>query len=237
MPLTAIAPNLWTATQPLRYLGLEVGSRMTVVRLPSGELALISPIELGDEDCDALNQLGPVGHIIAPNLFHYLSTGSTQTRYCKAKVWGVAGLAEKCPDVAFDVVFSQPGVIEDTLEYRPFRGVATLGTSGTRPLQETVFYHRSSRTLIITDIAFYFDQDNAFLTRLAAGILGSYKALRPLRLEQWATRDKDVVEQSVRQVLDWDFDRVITGHGSVVEMGGKAKLRAGYEWFLGRSLR
>ena len=35
MPLIEIAPDLWTATQPLRFLGLEVGSRMTVVRLPS----------------------------------------------------------------------------------------------------------------------------------------------------------------------------------------------------------
>ncbi|MGB3614272.1 MAG: hypothetical protein WBA10_10805, partial [Elainellaceae cyanobacterium] len=46
MKLIPIANNLWSTTQPLRFLGLEVGTRMTVVRLSSSDLVLISPIAL-----------------------------------------------------------------------------------------------------------------------------------------------------------------------------------------------
>ncbi len=36
--------GLWVADQPLRFAGLELGARMTVIQLPSGELLLHSPI-------------------------------------------------------------------------------------------------------------------------------------------------------------------------------------------------
>ncbi|NEP59718.1 MAG: DUF4336 domain-containing protein [Symploca sp. SIO2G7] len=236
MPLNAIAPDIWTATQPLRFLGLEVGSRMTVVRLPSQDLVLISPIELDKGDCQALDQLGSVRHIIAPNLFHHLSIGSVHKFYPKAKVWGVVGLPEKRPDLRFEQLLTQPGSLENTLDYLPFKGLGAILPQGIKLAHETVFFHRFSHTLILTDIAFNFDQNNSFGIRLAAQVLGSYQTLRPSRLEKWASRDKVAVETSVRQVLAWDFDRVIPGHGSVVETDGKAQFKAGYEWFLNKIL-
>ncbi|MDJ0706098.1 MAG: DUF4336 domain-containing protein [Leptolyngbyaceae cyanobacterium MO_188.B28] len=236
MPLIEIAPDLWTANQPLRFLGLEVGSRMTVVRLPSQDLVLISPIGLGEDDLQALDQLGAVSHIIAPNLFHHLSIGSTHMRYPKAKVWGVAGLMEKRSDLQFDALLTEPGSFEESLDYCQFQGFASILPRGVKPVHETVFYHRSSHTLILTDIAFNFDQTNPLSTRLAARVLGSYNTLQPSRLEKWGSRDKATVEKSVRRVLAWDFDRVIPGHGSVIEAGGKAQFKAGYEWFLSKAL-
>ena len=236
LTLTAIAPDLWTATQPLRFLGLAVGSRMTVVRLPSQGLVLISPIELQACDRLALDQLGPVRHIIAPNLFHHLSIGSAQALYPKAKVWGVDGLAEKRPDLKFDAMLTQPGSFEAALGYLQFQGFETILPSGVKPVHETVFCHWPSRTLILTDIAFNFDQCNSFSTRLAAQILGSYKTLRPSRLEKWGSQNKTLVEASVRQVLAWDFDRVVPGHGSIIDAGGKAQFKTGYEWFLSKTL-
>ncbi len=99
-----------------------------------------------------------------------------------------------------------------------------------------MFWHQPSKTVILTDIAFNFDETFPFTSRLAAQVLGSYQTLRPTRLEKWGSFDKEAVEQSIRQVLDWEFDRVIPGHGSIVETHGKAQLKAGYEWLLGRSL-
>ena len=36
--------DLWVTESPLRFLGLEIGARMTVVRLPGPKLLLHSPI-------------------------------------------------------------------------------------------------------------------------------------------------------------------------------------------------
>ena len=73
---------------------------MTIVRLPSGGLVLISPIELSVSHRQALDKLGVVDHIIAPNLFHHLFIGAAQTLYPEAKVWGVAGLPQKLPSIS-----------------------------------------------------------------------------------------------------------------------------------------
>ncbi|WP_458205227.1 hypothetical protein [Haladaptatus sp. NG-SE-30] len=39
--------------------------------------------------------------------------------------------------------------------------------------------------------------------------------------------------RSIRDVLAWDFDRVIPGHGGIVETGGKTAVIDGFEWLLG----
>ena len=236
MVLAEIASDLWTATQPFNFLGLEIGSRMTVVRLSSGGLVLISPIELSISHRLALDEIGVVQHIVAPNLFHHLFVGGAQSLYPNAKTWGVAGLPQKRPDLRFDALLTEPGSFEDTLDSLPFQGFASILPSGIKLAHETVFCHRPSRTLILTDISFNFDETNRFPVRLAGWLGGSYKNLSPSRLEKWGTRDKDAVEMSVREVLQWDFNRVIPGHGSVVETDGKEAFKVGFEWFLGKSL-
>lgn len=236
MDLTPIASDLWVAAQPLRFLGLEVGSRMSVIRLPSGKLVLISPIELTESDRPALDRFGSVGHIIAPNLFHHLSLGKAQRLYPDAATWGVVGLSDKRPGLRIDALFTQPGTFEGVLDYLPVEGFATVIPQGIRLIQETVFFHRPSSSLILTDTAFNFDATSSPGIRLFAQISGSYAKLQPSWLEKWGSRDKAAVETSIRRVLKWPFDRVIPGHGSIVETNGKAKLRAGYEWFLDTDL-
>ncbi len=49
--------DLWVAEAPLRFLGLEVGARMTVVRLPDGRLLLHSPIAAAPALLDAVTAL------------------------------------------------------------------------------------------------------------------------------------------------------------------------------------
>ena len=234
--LNEVAPDLWTATQSLRFLGLEVGCRMTVVRLPNGELVLISPLPLKNGDRALLDTLGTVNHLIAPNRFHHLYFGDAQALYPHAQAWGVDGLAQKRPDLRFDDTLDHPGHWGGVLHYLPLRGIASITPQGIQPLYETVFWHQPSKTLILIDIAFNFDDTFPFRSRWAARVLGSYRTLRPSRLEKWGSFDKAAVEQSIRQVLNWEFDRVIPAHGSIVETNGKAQLQAGYEWLLGRSL-
>jgi Domain of unknown function (DUF4336) len=242
MHLQELAPNLWIANQPLRFLGLSVGTRMTVIRLNDGRLVVISPIALTPELMAEIDAFGPVFVQIAPNRYHHLFAAAFQQQYPQAQLWGAIGLAPKCPDLAIDRVISEAsGDIGGEIFYRQFGGIQVPGTQLTNltqpdPLNEVVFYHPSSRTLIITDIAFHFDRNHAWETRLVAKIIGGYQSLQPSRLEKSKLTDRAAVERSIRAVLDWDFDRVIMAHGAVVPKNGKAMLKAGYEWFLDRSL-
>jgi len=148
----------------------------------------------------------------------------------------VDGLADKRPDLKLDALVNQSGSFAHELDYLPFEGFAAMLPTGIAVANETVFFHGPSRTLILTDVAFNFDQNSSLAIRVAARMLGSYDSLQPTVLEKWGTRDKKMVAASVRQVLAWDFDRVILTHGSIVETNGKSAFKAGYEWFLGHSL-
>ncbi len=71
--LRQVERNIWVKEQPLKYWGIEVGTRMTVIRLSGNRILLISPIKLEPQTQQAIKDLGTVAYIIAPNLFHYLS--------------------------------------------------------------------------------------------------------------------------------------------------------------------
>jgi len=229
--LREIDNNIWVAEQPLKYWGLEVGTRMTVIRLTTGELIVISPIQSDKTTIEQLNEIGNVAYIIAPNLYHHLFVYDFKSIYQKAQLWVVPGLVSKRPELSFDrVITNKEGSIQEQVDYLLFDGFKVLDLSGASIVNEFVFFHQKSRTLILTDIAFHFDETFSLKTRLAAQFLGAYKRLSPSRLDKLATSDKEKVKDSVEKILRWDFDRVIMAHGSIIETNGKQKFKQGYEW-------
>lgn len=235
--LRNIDQNIWVAEQPLRYFGLGIGTRMTVVRLPDRNLAVISPILLRPELKQQLDNLGCVAHIIAPNLYHHLFVAECKGQYPQATFWAAPGLAEKKPALLIDKVLTpEAGSGPPELEAIFFEGFKTLGSGGVDALNECVFFHADSRTLILTDAAFHFDGSFPSLTQFVARVTGLYNNLSPSWLERIATRDKEPVKRSVENILSWDFERVIMAHGSIIEQNGKERFREGYEQFLGGAL-
>lgn len=235
--LRQIDADIWVAEQPLQYFGLSVGTRMTAIRLANRDLAIISPIELDDATSTELDRLGIVRHIIAPNLYHYLFADNFKKHYPNATFWAAPGLDIKKPDLAIDrIIQGDASSLLDELEYVLFAGFRTLGLSGYDSVNECVFFHRASRTLILTDTAFHFDESYPAIVQLATKLLGGYKNLSPSLLERIATTDKQQVEKSVKKVLAWDFERVIMAHGSIIEHNGKQQFKQGYERFLGCAL-
>ncbi|MEO0867490.1 MAG: DUF4336 domain-containing protein [Cyanobacteria bacterium J06642_11] len=232
--LQNVDQDIWIAEQPLKYFGLSVGTRMTVIRLSTRDLVVISPIQASNPLLAQLNKLGVVSHIIAPNLYHYLFAGEFKKRYPEAIFWAVPGLDTKRPELSIDRVLQESAQpLWPGLECLPMSGFRTLGLNGFDSLNEYVFFHRVSRTLILTDTAFNFDASFPWTTRLATRVVGGYNSLSPSLLESIATTDKSSLRESVTQVLAWNFDRVIMAHGSIVEQGGKEKFKQGYERFLG----
>lgn len=75
------------------------------------------------------------------------------------------------------------------------------------------------------------------LTQFTAKVLyGGYKFLSPSNIQKIATKEKNKVKKSIKNVLKCNFDRVIMAHGTIVENNGKQQLKQGYEWFLDCSL-
>jgi hypothetical protein len=231
--LREIARNLWVAEQPLKYFGLSVGTRMTVIRLKNDELVIISPIKIEREMLSLLNTIGRVNYIIAPNLYHYLFVADFKTLYPEAQLWAAPDLKLKTPELPIDRVITDcEKECFEGVEYLLFDGFKTLSFNGISPLNECVFFHLESQTLILTDTAFHFDESFSLVTQLVSRAIGGYKKLSPSLLERLATQETEKVKQAVKNVLAWDFKRVIMAHGSIIERDAKRQFKEGYEKFL-----
>ncbi len=159
MTLSEIAPELWIAEQPLRYLGFEVGRRMAVVRLTGGTLLIHSPARLSTELRAALDQLGEVRFVIPASELHgHLYMEQYRDAYPEAKLFAAPGLDRKRKDLRFDGLLS--GVPEP--EWRD--DLDQMAFEGHRRLNEIEFFHPRTRTLITGDLCCNF----GLMTRLVA---------------------------------------------------------------------
>jgi len=222
--LRILAPDLWVGEGPQRFMGLEVGSRMTVLRLSDGSLLVHATRALEPELRVQLAALGPVRYALAPNRFHHLYARDVALHYPRARLWIAEGVQHKRPDLAYDAILTDraPDEWQGQVDQAYFRG---------RPMEnEVVFLHRASRTLILCDLAMNFGPDAPLLTRAVMSVVGGQGRFRPTRLDPLLIRDRIAARASLEHILSWDFDRVVLSHGEVLETGGKAALREGYGW-------
>jgi hypothetical protein len=226
MGLQAFAEGVWIADAPQKFLGWQLGTRMTVLKLGDGSLLVHSPVALDDTLKSEIEALGRVAHIVAPNLYHHLHAGNAAKAFPAAKLHGPAGLIKKRPDLDFGAVLgeqSEPGW-PDALESLEIRG-SLLG--------ETVFFHRPSGTLVSADLIENFSRADDWWTRLyleAGGIYGKVGLSRMLRL---AYRDRKQARRSIDRILDWDFNRIILAHGDPIVSDASDALRETYGWLKG----
>ena len=102
--LDSIADDLWVAEHPLRYLGVALTTRMTIVSLANGTSLVHSPIHLTDDLRSAAESAGPVRFIVAPNRFHHLFVADWQKAYPDAQSFCAPGLDTKRADLKFTAI-------------------------------------------------------------------------------------------------------------------------------------
>jgi glyoxylase-like metal-dependent hydrolase (beta-lactamase superfamily II) len=229
MPLTAVAPGLWSYVHRQRLPGGAVmQTRMNVVRLGDGALLVHSPTPVDDGLAAEIAALGQVAFIVAPNCYHHLHVAPFLTRFPGAKLFGPPGLAAKRPDLAL------AGTLDDGAA-APWAGTLDqIALGGAPKLNEVVFLHRPSRSLLVTDLLFNMTAPDNWMTGLALRLMGTYKRLGPSRLLRWRlTKDRRALKADVERMLAWDFARVLPGHGDVFESPeAPARVRASLGWVL-----
>jgi len=224
--LRELARDIWVVERPQRFYGIEVGTRMTVMRLADGNLLLHSPVALDAALRRELDAIGRVRYAVAPNRVHHLYAGEVAAAYPQSRLWVAPGLARKRPDLVFVDVLGDDAPPE-------WRGVVDQVFFRGRPYEnEVVFLHRASRTLILCDLAFNFGPRSAAPTRVLMRLIRSYGRFGPSTLDPWLIRDRRAARESLERILAWDFDRVVVAHGDVLESGGRDALRRGYAWLL-----
>ncbi len=221
MQLAEVAPELWIAEEPLRYLGFEVGRRMAVIRLSGGRLLVHSPARLSTELRAALDRLGDVRFVVPASELHgHLYMEQYRAAYPQVKLFAAPGLDRKRMDLGF------AGLLSDVPEPEWRADLAQMAFEGWRRLHEIEFFHSKTRTLITGDLCFNFGPG---ITRLCAQgrirrRLGPSTECRMLGV----VRDRTEVRRSLERILEWDFDRILPGHGEIVHAGARDLFETGF---------
>lgn len=166
--------------------------------------------------------LGEVRHVVGPNLWHDEGLREFQLEQPEALFHAAPGLAAIKRDVRFGAELSDTphGEWVAVLEQHLGRGMPRM--------KEVVFFHPSSRSLIIADLAFNLGPEGPWWFSLLMRVYGAWGRFGPPPVEKWMMRDRAAVRASLDRILEWDFDRIIVGHGHNVETGGKEVFRRPY---------
>ena len=223
MPLTPLTSDLWSVQHPLRVGGLQLGTRTMLVRLSGGGLLLHSPGPLGPALRSEVEELGRVRAILAPNRMHHLWVAENHRAFPQARLYAAPGVAEKQPSLHFQELLSDqaPAAWAGELDQHLVQGIPRLG--------EVAFFHRASRTLLLTDLVFNLRHSESWFTRLFMRMNGAYGRFGPTRLMRSLVRDRASLRGSIEHLLKWDFDRVTVTHGEILERGGREALRQAFE--------
>ena len=224
--LTPFADGVWISSEPVGFLGLRLSSTMTVLRLGDGGLLLYSPVAMTPARRAAVEALGSVAHLYAPNTFHHRWVGDWAAAFPAARVHAAPGLANKRRDLRTDRVHGAAAAPEPA-----FAGVVDeLHIDGFR-LQETVLLYAPARTLVVADLVHNIGRPTHGWTRTYSRMMGFYDRVALSRAIRWgAFSDRAAARRSVDELLARAFDRLVVGHGAPVAAGGRDALAAAYAW-------
>lgn len=221
MHLNQVDEHIWEVSDALQILGVEFGHRMTVVKLSSGDLWVHSPVALSNTVQTALTSLGTPCYFVAPSAFHDMYWEPYFNTFDRGAFYGVPGMPST---LSFTHTLSEniPDAWAADFEMIPIHGIPLLN--------EHVFIHKPSQTLIVADLVFNFEKRQKLWERMFLTLNGVHGQVRPSRMFRACIKDKKAFRDSLDRMLACDFNRVIVGHGHTIETGGKHILENAYSF-------
>jgi uncharacterized protein DUF4336 len=227
--LDPIIPGaIWFSERPVKFAGVWLRSRTTVVRLEDGGLWVHSPSEPTAAMREALSALGPVRWIVIPNRFHHLQASATARAYPEAQVVGPASVGSRNAGVKLDRAVDDPAVWAKVPELDP------IALAGVPYLDETLFFHRPTGSLIGADVVLCACARDHWSWRLAARICGCYEKPKIPPEVRIFTRRRDETARALDRMLALPLKRILVAHADPIEDEPGNRLAEAWRFVLGR---
>ena len=231
--LQAIGEEIWIAEGPVLQWGYGIPikfpfpTRMSVIRLSDGSLFIHSPTHPDENLVEQVEKLGPVAHIVSPNMIHHVFVEYWGARFPDAVTWASPGVRKRSKfDFTRDLGDLPPTEWANDIDQRIARG--------SRVMEEVIFFHKRSKTLILADLIENFEDErlhgwfNHFMYRLIGVMAPHGRAPRDLRATYAGRHDQ------MRPIVDWMIDcapeRIVIAHGKWIEENAVARLREAFDW-------
>lgn len=227
--LKPVADNIWIADGPEITFGfMPFPTRMTVIRLASGDLFIHSPTRLAETLKQQIDTLGRVAHLVSPNYIHYWWIRDWGDAYPDAIKWASPDVRPRAAKhgISFDKDLT------DTPEPEWADEINQIIVRGPRAMSEVEFFHKPSRTLILTDFIENFETGRVHSPLLRwlmkLGGVSDPDGKMPLDIYLSSIGNRKLLKQAVQTMINWNPERVIIAHGRWYETDGTAELKRAF---------
>lgn len=228
MPLQKLSEKLWIYDgEVVSFYGLPYSTRMTVIKLNNDLLWIHSPAKLNHDLLSEIGKLGRIGYLIAPNKLHHLYLSEWLDEFPAAECHAAPGLIDKRKDITFTKKLT------DQADPAWQEEIGQTLFDGSFWMEEVVFFHRSSKTLILTDLIENFSPHvfNGWqlLLAKATGIV-SPNGKTPIDWRLSFFFGKSKAGKALETILNWQPENIIISHGECIFGNGEGFLEQSFSW-------
>lgn len=225
--LAEFGPSLYMAEGPtVSFFGFSYPTRMALGRLSDGNLWVWSPIALTAELTRAIEDIGPVRHIVSPNKLHHLFLGEWAERWPNARLYAPPGLARKLPTLRCDAQ------LQDNAEAAWADDIDQVIFRGSFAMEEVVFFHKVSRTAIFGDIIQRHAPENmsglAGVVMRLDGLVGDHGSTPREWRASFLNRTR--ARAARQKVMSWQPDRLLIARGKNAKTRAPEIIKEALSW-------
>lgn len=227
--MQAFAQNVWIIDGPnVRDFGVLFTTRMIVVKLANGLLWVDSPVSVPFDTLKRITELGPVSYLVVATPRHVWRLEAWHALFPEAQLWAPrpTPLTLKKGHLPFT------GMLGNTPNPAWADDFDQLAFKGNPLIEEVLFFHRASRTVILDDLIQVHPRVKGKPFRDALfkllGVASPHGGV-PIDIRLSFTQ-RQLARRSLERLLIWDFDKLIIAHGACIERDAKLFVEQAFSW-------
>ena len=231
--LKSLAADAWLVDGPIIRFGapwprMPFPTRMTIFRLADGGLFVHSPTALTADLRGEVEAIGVPRWIVAPNRLHFWWIPQWREAYPDAQVY----LAPRVREQAGAHIDFPAAELRDESGY-PWDGqIDTVAAPGDFMI-EFEFFHRASRTLVLTDLIENFEPSKVGRAMRWLTWLGGVRdpdGQTPRDMRFTFRRHRPELRRALEVMVSWNPERLILAHGRWYSRDAVGELRRALRW-------
>ena len=225
------ADDLWVVEGPnVRDMGFMFTTRMTVARLSDGAVWVNSPVSVSFDTLKRITELGPVRYLLAATPRHFWRLNAWHTLFPGAQLWA----SRLTPLTLKKGNLPLAGILGDEPPQAWKNDFDQLAFKGNPLIEEVLFFHRPSRTVILDDLIQIHPLAKGKLLRNTVfkleGVVSPHGGVGlDIRL---SFIHRALARQSLEKLLSWDFDTLIIAHGPCIRTDAKGFVERAFRWLM-----
>ena len=227
--LQSLAENLLIVDgPPVRDMGVMFTTRMVVAKLSDGSLWVNSPVSVSSDMLKRITDLGPVRYLVTATPRHVWRLAAWHTLFPDAQLWA----PRPTPFTLMKGPLPFTGILGDEPPQAWSDDFDQLAFKGNPLIEEVLFFHKQSRTVILDDLVQIHPLVKGKPFRNALLKLGGVASPHggvPLDIRLSFTH-RNLARRSLEKMLSWDFDKLVIAHGPCIEKDAKPFVERAFRW-------